>query len=680
MVRTGMTGWGTARERRLRTLILLTIVASAIIPGALDAQQTEPSDRSFDGAGLVSTSPVYPPVVPPSRYQDAVAAGTRSADGRPGAEYWQQNADYRIAVEIEPETARLTGSETITYRNHSPDELNSIVLRLYQNVFSEGVARNRSVTLTGGVDLNRLAVNGLELGELEAPRFEDGRVIRPEGPGYRLNGTVAVIQLGEPIPSNGSVELEVDWAFTVSGGGGFRTGHLENSVFNIAQWYPQVSVYDDVFGWDTSQYLGNGEFYVGYGRFEVDVTVPEGWVVVGTGMLRNPEAVLRPEQVQALRAAPALDTVIAVVSESDLEAGSATKPGEAGKLTWRFVADSVRDFAFATSDRYLWHVTGAETGVPGQRALIQNVFTPDNAHWSEATLFAKHAIEFFSDYILPYPYPQATAAMGPPQVNGMEYPMITFITHRAAGRGLNGVVTHELSHFWMPMVIGTKEMAYAWMDEGFTTFNTALAMDDWYETSNSRSGGMNGYLQAARFEAEVPIMRHTDYADNPFGRSVAAYSKPGTLLHSLRHMMGAERFDDLYKDYARTWAFKHPMPWDFFNMAEAAAGEDLDWFWQAWFYDTAVLDQAVAAVQPTESGVDVTVENRDWGVMPVEIRVGSADGETNTVVLPASIWAGTRSVTTSVPFDGVVDEVVIDPDEWYPDIDRSNNSWTRPTS
>ena len=633
-----------------------------------------------DGTGLISESPVFPAVVPPSRYQDAIDKGTRDPNGRPGPEYWQQRADYRIAVEIEPETARLTGSESITYYNESPDELNTIVVRFYQNVFSEGVARNRSVTLTGGVDLDRMALNGTELGVLARPRFENGQVIRPEGPGYRMNGTVAVIQLDAPIPSGGSAELEIDWGFTVSGGGGFRNGHLDNSVFNLAQWYPQVSVYDDVFGWDMSPYLGNGEFYVGYGRFEVDVTVPDGWVVVGTGMLANEDEVMRPEQIEALRAAPALDTVIAVVSAEDVESGSATLTSTDGKLTWRMVADSVRDFAFATSDRYLWHVTGAETGGPRGRVLIQNVFTADNEHWAEATLYAKHAIEFFSGYILPYPYPQATAAMGPPQVSGMEYPMITFITHQASGRGLNGVVTHELSHFWMPMIVGTKEMAYAWMDEGFTTFNTALAMDDWYETSNSRLGGMNGYLQAARFEAEVPIMGHADFAENPFGRSVAAYSKPGTLLHSLRHMLGAPTFDALYKDYARTWAFKHPMPWDFFEMAEQTAGTDLDWFWQSWFYETATLDQSIGSVQQSVGSVDVTVENLNRGVMPVEIRLSTEDGTTETVTWPASVWAGTRSVTRTIPFDGTVDEVEIDPDQWYPDIDRANNSWKRPTS
>ena len=307
--------------------------------------------------------------------------------------------------------------------------------------------------------------------------------------------------------------------------------------------------------------------------------------------------------------------------------------------------------------------------------LIQNVFTPDMDHWAEATLYAKHAIEFFSGYILEYPYPQATAAMGPPQVNGMEYPMITFITHQASGRGLNGVVTHELSHFWMPMIVGTKEMAYAWMDEGFTTFNTALAMDDWFETSNSRLGGMNGYLQAARFEAEVPIMGHTDFAENPFGRSVAAYSKPGTLLHSLRHMLGAETFDSFYNDYASTWAFKHPMPWDFFAMAEGAAGTDLDWFWQPWFFGTATLDQGIDQVVPGTGSAEVTVSNLSSGVMPVEMTLEYADGSTETVVWPPSVWAGTRTTTNAVPTSGELTKVTIDADGNYPDLDRSNNEW-----
>ncbi len=675
LARSGRRG-GADGRRAGRALAIL--VVAALVPGTAGAQQSATS--LLDGDGLISKTPVFRPVEPPSGYLRAIENGTRTEDGRPGPNWWQQRTDYRLSATLDPASARLTGRGTIIYHNESPDPLDALVLRLYQNVFSEGVARNRDVTLTGGIDLERVALEGVELGELARPRFENGRMVRPEGPGYRVNGTLATVQLGEPLAPGDSVSLEVAWGFTVSGGGGFRNGHLDYEVFNIAQWYPQVSVYDDVFGWDTSPYLGNGEFYDGYGRFEVDITVPEGWVVAATGDLANPEELLRPEQIATLRGAPALDTVVAVVSAEDRAAGRATLPGADGSLTWRFVADSVRDFAWAASSRYVWHVTGAETGGPRGRVLIQNVFDPAVEPWAEATLAAKHAIEFFSDYILPYPYPQATAAMGPPQVNGMEYPMITFITWRAQGRGLVGVTVHELSHFWVPMIVGTKEMAYAWMDEGLTTFNTALAMDAWLGTDDARLGSMNGYLQAARFEAEVPIMRHTDYAENPFGRSVAAYSKPGTLMHTLRHMMGPERFDAAYRDYARTWAFKHPMPWDFFRIMEEAAAADLDWFWQAWFYETATLDQAVASVRPVTGGVEVTVENRDDGVMPVELVLEGTDGRSETVRWPVSVWAGTRSVTRTVPFAGDVAAVRIDPGMWYPDIDRSNNDWERPPS
>lgn len=676
IARSGRTGGRSSRRAGLAFAILATGGSGPAVAGAQEAV----SPSILEGDALVADAPVFLPVEPPSGYARAVEAGTRTVAGRPGPAWWQPRTDYRISAVLEPATARLAGRETITYHNRSPDTLSVLVLRLYQNVFSEGVARNRDVTLTGGMELHRIALGGADLAELDPPRFENGRMVRPEGPGYRVDGTLATVQLGEPLAPGGIVSLEVEWSFTVSGGGGFRNGHLDHEVFNLAQWYPQVSVYDDVFGWDTSPYLGDGEFYDGYGRFEVEISVPEGWVVVGTGDLANPGDLLRPEQVETLRSAPALDTVVSVVSAEDRAAGRATLRGDDGTLTWRFVADSVRDFAWAASSRYVWHVTGAETGGPRGRALIQNVFDPKVEHWAEATLAAKHAIEFFSDYILPYPYPHATAAMGPPQVNGMEYPMITFITWQASGRGLAGVTVHELSHFWMPMIVGTKEMAYAWMDEGLTVFNTALAMDDLYDTSNARLGSMNGYLQAARFEAEVPIMQHSDYAENPFGRSVAAYSKPGTLMHTLRHMMGTERFDAAYRDYARTWAFKHPMPWDFFRMMEEAAGADLDWFWQAWFYDTATLDQALAGVRPVDGGVEVTVENRAGGVMPVELVLEGADGRTETVRWPVSVWAGTRSVTRTVPFEGTVEAVRIDPETWYPDIDRSNNDWERPAS
>lgn len=653
-----------------RAILVVGMAAALAVPQAT-AQDVNPAD----GEGLVVDYPVFNPVQPPSGYEAAIEAGTRTVEGRPGPNYWQQWVDYDIDVTIEPESALLTGSETITVRNDTPAERPVIVLHLYQNIYKEGSPRVRGTAISGGMELGRVAVGGTELSELPPRQFFGMQQRGPQDPGYRVSGTLMVISLPEPLVPGGVVDIDVDWSFTVLGSGGMRMGHLNHEIFQLAQWFPQVAAFDDVFGQDQSPYLGSGEFYTDYGDYAVDVTVPEGWLVVGTGMLTNPGDVLYPEAVETLASAPALDTVVEVVSVEDREAGRATLPSGNGWHTWSFEAENVRDFAFAAGGTYVWHATGAETGSANGRALIQNVFDPRMDHWAPATEYAKHAIEFFSDYILPYPYPQATAAMGPPEVSGMEYPMITFITHQAEGQGLNGVVTHELSHFWMPMIIGTKEMAYAWMDEGLTTFNTSLAMADYYGTPVERPGDDRGYQMVVQMEMQEPIMGHADYAEFQFGQGVAAYGKPGMLLHTMRHMIGQETFDAFYQDYAATWAFKHPMPWDFFAMASDAAGADLDWFWQPWFYGEATLDQALDSVVPGAGSAQITVANLSSGVMPVELTLEYEDGSTDTVVWPAAVWAGTRSVTGDVATSGELKKVTIDAGGYYPDLDRSNNEW-----
>lgn len=646
---------------------------------AQQAQQAQQAQPVTAGDELILDVPAFKPVEPPVAYQRAVEAGTRSVDGRPGPRYWSQQVDYTIDVSLDPATAAITGSETATLHNNAPDPLPGVLVRLYQNVFAPGVPRNRGVSLTGGMDVTRVAVGGVELTDL-TDDLEAGQ----DSPGYRIIDTRMVVVPPEPIGAGESIDVQIDWGFTVSGEGGFRHGHLDNEIFNLAQWYPQIGVFDDVFGLDTDPYLGDGEFYVDYGDFDVSIDVPAGWVVVGTGGLQNPAAVLRDGQVETLAAAAALDTVVYVVSPDDVEAGASrtTRRSDSGRLTWEFRAENVRDFAWAASNRYVWSVTGAETGHESGRALIQGVYPPESEVWAQSTAMAKAAIEFFSEQMTPYPYPHATAAFGPPQVGGMEYPMITFINDRQEPVSLNGVITHELSHFWVPMLVGTKEAAYAWMDEGLTTFNTALAMEDYYGADmpegRGRTGAMRGYLNAVQAGVEVPIMRHTDYAENSFGRGIAAYSKPGMLMHTLRHMVGEQRFDEGYRAYIEAWSYKHPMPWDFFRMMEETAGTDLDWFWQAWFYDTATLDQVLASVEPVDDGIEVTVRNGRDAVMPVELQIERADGTRTTHVWPVNAWAGTREITRTLDVDGQVTAVTIDPEAWYPDVDRSNNSWERP--
>lgn len=658
-------GWAWTAAVVCGTLVLLGVIA----PSTAAAQE-----RAADGDGLVLDHPAYAPVVPPPGYRAALAAGTRAEDGRPGPGYWQQRVDYRIDARLEPESARLSGRGTITVRNETPAHRVALVLHLYPNIQAAGSPRNLPVSLTGGMEIHSLSVDGVPLSELEPRRFPGSRHGEQEEPGYRVGGTILTVNLPAVLTPGGVTQIETEWSYVVSGGGGLRNGHLNHEVFNIAQWYPQVAVFDDVFGQDVSEYLGRGEFYSDYGDFEVSVTVPEGWLVVATGTLQNSDEVLSPEASRRLAEAAQLDTVISVVSVRDREGGRATARSRDGWLTWRYSAENVRDFAFATSDRYVWDATGAETGAETGRALIQNVYDPALPYWADATLFGKHAIEFFSSYILPYPYPHATTAYGPPDVSGMEYPMLTFIERSGPGEPLNSTVSHELSHFWMPMIIGTKEMAYAWMDEGLTVFNNSLAMEDYYGASELDDRA-SMYAAVAMLGVEEPIMRHTDYTESFFAQQVAAYTKPGLLMRTLRHMMGDERFDAAYRDYARAWAFKHPMPWDFFAMMERAAGADLDWFWQSWFYETATLDQAIEAVEAAPGGVRITVSNLSDGVMPVELLVRLRDGPDRTFVWPASVWAGTRTVVRDIEIDGEVESVTIDPEGYYLDLDLSNNVW-----
>lgn len=641
---------------------------------------------------LVADYPVFTTVDPPEAYERAVRSGTRSASGRPGPDYWQQRVDYRIEATLDVEESVLRGRESIRYTNDSPETLTGLPIRLYQNVFAPGVERNRAVEVTGGMRLARVAAAGRELRGLSAEELR--RVPRGERPppGYRVDGTVAQLFLPRPIEPGETMELEVSWEFRVPGAGAFRMGHIGGRVYNIAQWYPQVAVFDDVYRFDLTPYLGDGEFYLEYGTFEVEITVPRGWLVAATGELVNAAERLPEEALWRLEAALASDTAVRVVAAGQLaEAaaagsrpagadeetaeGTGTGTGTGEGVTWRYRAERVRDFAFAASDGYVWDAVGAEVGAERGRILVNAFYDPSLEHWREAARYSKHAVEFFSDYLFPYPYPHATAAYGP--VGGMEYPMLVFIGRSAPGEPLYGVLAHEFSHEWFPMIVGSREAAYAWMDEGLTSFNEALARADFFDDPEARIGDMESYVAAARREVEAPLMRHTDHVESPFGRVVAAYTKPATLLHALRHHLGEGTFDRAYRAYAEAWSYRHPLPWDFFNLLEAETGRDLDWFWKPWFYGTDVLDQAVEDVEAAGDSVYVTVANLGGAVAPVELRVEREGGAARTLTWPPEVWAGRRRVRLGFPREGPapVTGLALDPDRWWPDVDRSNNEW-----
>jgi hypothetical protein len=599
----------------------------------------------------------------PDGYRTALEAGTRDRSGAPGAAYWQQRAEYVIRTRLLPDEHRVSGSETVAYHNRSPDRLGEIWLNLPQNVFAPGNPRNRTAPVTGGFEIRRLTVQGV------------ARTLAPSR-GGASPGTVARVELAEPLPPGGTAVLEIDWSFEVPEGT-FRMGREGSEVFFLAQWYPQVAVYDDLRGWVRDPYMGNGEFYLEYGDFQVEITTPEGWLVGASGVLENPAEVLTPEAAQRL-ASVSPGSVLSVVTVEDREAGRATAAGGVeGTLTWRYSAHNVRDFAWGASDRYVWDGTVAE--VPDETGSVRHadihvLYRPERENWDQAAQYARHAIESHSRWY-PYPYPQMTVNEGVIG-GGMEYPMITIIGGGRSPISLYSVISHELAHMWWPMVAGSDERRWAWIDEGLASFAEDLDTPTMFQGVNSGLNTMNGYLRIAGTDSETESMRPTDLV-GPFGnRGTAAYGKPASVFRALRSVLGDSVFDEAMRAYLSRWAYKHPDPLDLFWTFEDVSGQDLDWFFHPWLYTTRVLDQAVASVSQQGTRVTVVLEDRGEIPMPVVVEIESESGSSARVMVGHDAWEG-RSVTLHVDIPDRVREVTVDPEERFPDVNRENNRWAR---
>jgi peptidase M1-like protein len=622
-------------------------------------------------AGAQSIRPAPYPVIPDVRFQRAVEAGTRTADGTPGENYWMNTAEYTIEASLSPRTSMLRGRETAVYRNNSPDALSTVAVHLRQNIHAPGAMRNRPIDASGGVTLSRVAVDGQELLE----------TARRNAPGYRVNGTILWIRLAEAILPGQTRSFEFGWSYRVPDVGAPRNG-TDGNVFYQAYWYPQFAVYDDITGWKADQYMGNGEFYMDYATYDVTLTVPEGWLVTATGRLQNPDAVLSEQtlsRIETSRENP--EYIVRVVDEEDRSAGKSTTESESGSLSWHFQAANVRDFAWGTSASFLWDMTLADVGDrdgdgASDTSEINSFWRPEAASWVRSAEFGKYAIEYLSETFFPYPYPHMTAVEGIIG-GGMEYPMMTLIGSMRNDRGLFGVTVHEIAHMYFPMIVGQDEKEDTWMDEGLTSFNTSEASGPFWD-DDSWDPRRQGYYRIAGTGDEIESRRHADqYPNGTSARGIAAYNKPAISLHALEGILGHDLFYQAYSEYARRWAFKHPKPYDLFNTFEDVTGQDLDWFWTTQFYTTWTLDQGVASVDASETGVTVTVDDIGLSPYPVLLQATYADGSTRDVVIPVDAWlAGARSQTAT--FDpGDVVRVEIDPGKFLPDVDRANNVWTK---
>ena len=625
---------------------------------------------------LVDKSRPLPyPVFESNAFARAVERGTRTRTGEPGPKYWQQFARYRIDAELVPATNTVNGRETVRYFNRSPDSLKTVWVFLNQNLFAPSSPRNGAVPVTGGMEILRIAVNGQALAR------------RDTGATYSTDGTVMRVGLPRALGPRDSVDLDIAWAFQLPPDGAPRGG-TTGDVVMVAYWYPQIAVYDDVTGWQIDPYLGNAEFYMGYADYDVNISLPEGWLVAATGELINPNEVLSRQTRDRLAESRRSNAVVRVVRDQDRGVGptKATNSGFDGVLTWRFRARNVRDFDWGASSKYLWDATVAvvgdrdRDGKPDTTA-INTFYRPETRAWSwgRSAEFERSSVEFLSSYLWPYPWPQMTALDGPVSCTGMEYPMLTCIGGPRDTLSLYSVLIHETAHMWFPMQVGSDERRYAWQDEGLTRFNQAQGMQAYFKGYDRERISRNAYLAIARTDDEVPLMRHGDlYPPTTAAYGIATYDKMATNLVALRALIGDEAFIQSYRTYGLRWLYKHPTQYDFFYNFNSLAAQDLSWFWRTWWYETWTLDQAIAGVEIVGDKLAVTIEDRGLAIMPVRLAITRADGKIERQVIPVSVWlSGARRHVVSLDNAATVTAVEIDPEETFPDINRTNGVWRK---
>ncbi len=725
----------------IRTCIPVALIIAMALPvHAINAQR-----RATPRAGTSPARAIRRDIPMTNMIRRAFAAGTRDSSGRPGARYWQLGVDYTISARFDPSNSRIAGREAIAVHNNSDSALRTIQMRLDQNLFAPNVPRAEVVTdITDGMKLTKLVVAGQPV-DLNAPPPPTGRGRGAAGaasaapPVNAITGaslTSAVIHLATPIAAHGTGTIEVEWNFAVprsDGVRGIRMGRWGDSLYQVAQWYPRVAVYDDLRGWDTDPYLGPSEFYNNLGHFDVQLDVPAGWLVGATGVLRNPDDVYTPTIRERLSHVTESDSQRSIVSAEERGPGKSTSNGD--RLIWHFVADSVTDFAWATSDRFVFDATRAN--IPGQGEIpIYLMYEPGNAaRFCTQGATGRHALEFYSKLWMPYTYPSLTQVDGPE--GGMEYPMFIMAA---------GSTDHEIGHQWWPMMVNTNETWYGFMDEGFNNWMNTLSAADrnpripgqpaagrggaaasragagtcpppaatygptrtGFENATipvppfrfvpppggtaTENGSGQSYGRISGDELEAPLMWDANYGGPRY--STQAYGISGPMLSMLGGIAGDSAVWHAMSDYAKAWRFKHPSPWDYAFFMSRALHRDLGWFWYYWLFTTESVDGSIGNV--TRSGAQTTVIVHQDGEMPAPVvlavqlagkgpairRPADArmlDSATVLLTWPADVWLkGNRTFKAQFDLGGrKIQRITLDPFGRFPDRSVADNVWPR---
>ncbi|EIL89102.1 M1 family metallopeptidase [Rhodanobacter sp. 115] len=603
----------------------------------------------------------------------------RDSAGRPGPEFWQNRADYNIQARIDPATHTLSGEETITYTNHSPDALNELWVQLDQNIYkpdSRGSVTSpwphKPGQTTDGYQLDAVEINGKPVH-------------------YLVTDTRMRVDLPTALKAkDGQLKLHIRYHYTVPGVWGGRTAvtpSKNGDIYEIAQWFPRMAVYDDVHGWDTLPYLGQ-EFYLEYGTIDYAVTVPWNWIVEGSGQLMNPDQVLTATERQRLAAAAKSDKTVYIRKPSEVN-DPASRPTRSGTLTWRFRMEHTRDVAFAASPAFVWDA--ARINLPGgKHAMAMSIYPVEGVgadKWNRSTEYVKGVIEHFSAKWFPYPWPNAINLGG--HGAGMEYPGIVFDGFDEGGKPLFWITAHEIGHTWFPMIVGSNERRHAFMDEGFNTFIDVYASDAFNhgEYGPKRDGeyapgGGNPVDEILPILADPnapTLMAHADSISEKYRHPVTYFKGALGLILLREQILGPARFDPAFRRYIATWAYHHPTPSDFFRFMDSATGEDLSWWWRGWYLHNWQLDMGVTGASYVDNdpskGVTVSLVSKQKLVMPATLRIDFTDGTHQDMRVPVEAWRFNGTPKITLDTTKAIKQLTLDPDHKLPDADRSNNSF-----
>ena len=589
---------------------------------------------------------------------------TRQKDGNPGKNYWQNTSDYYIKTSIDVKNKILSGHEKIVYYNNSPDSLKRIVIRLYQDIFKKGANRNSMVTvdpldINDGVSLKALVVNNSNI-----DLTKDNAQIKREG-------TLLFVYLKEKLTPHNKIEIQTAWEFNFPVHTLIRMGTIDSTSLFVGQWYPQIAVYDDINGWDTRSYNGMAEFYNDFANFEVEITVPEKFMVWATGEPQNMNEVLQPQYYDKYKKASVSNEIVNVITDEDLKKANITTTTN----TWKYKAANVTDFAFGISDHYLWDVTSVEVNKVAKRRTVVGVAYNKNAkYFDKVAEISRETVRLLSEDMpgIPYPFPYITVYNGD---FGMEYPMITNV---GADEDYGMTVyanSHEITHAYFPFYVATNETKNGWMDEGLTVFMPEKLQTKLAPELNIARYNTNAFSSYSGIEDEPALITPTHYLDAKI-YFYLNYAKTEQALRMLEMQLGNDLFKKCLLTFMERWKYKHPTPLDYFNTFNDVSKQNLNWYWQAWYYQNGgIPDLAISNVVKKTNHFNVTIENKGDLPLPAVISFYNKEKLVKTITEPASKWQNHKN-EIKVNFDAseTITTIKLGTDI-IPDANRKDNEY-----